>query len=706
MDLTVRLQALDGVWETCGAGRYGGIVPENFTASADRGPGTCSFDLKRDPGAIHPDLGAYTPAEVEVNGTLVWSGRVRETPTREGAERSISVQGQGWQFHLDDDVFQQSYVHTRLGDWKDMRSTPGAALSGAGLAGVAEMPAAGQVTTEGGVIYLGYPAGTYVTKAVGVVLDMGPDARAKHVTIDWGSSFNFATSQLHARGADAPSNIGWGYPAGDVWEDAFMLVNNGTSIFATSGASFAIPRRYVQIFHYINGTNGGDVWWTLKRVLIATDDTYHASNQSALTATQVIKDALGRGTKLLSTDQSKIAATTFQIPDYAPDGYRTPREHIDAVNAFHDYEVKVDEHRRLVFQPRPSIATLEVGDWSGADFDDASANSGEEIYNRVIVQAQDYLGQPVWVQRTANNVLPGTGYAPQVTNPSFDTNTTGWSITSSSGLVPAQTLQRDTVYYDTAPAALFASGPGGPPADLTSGAQIFTTITGTFDPGVTYTVKFKIFVSVGAGGEFSYPPRYEVFFGNPNVFLPDRTLMPWIAPDNLTWYPLEISWTPKESWSSAFFYVQAIATSHVRLDSFSVTAAGGNLIDKRKFRRTKILPVSAALSEAGAAQIADTWLKGHITTPLKGALKVTGPQAVRRVLGGEGVHPSLLLRETGQLIRLSHRADPDTGGQGRDGTIVGVTYNHEDQSAQVQIDNDRGSFEALLGRLAVLQGAS
>ena len=104
--LTIRVQTLDGRWETAGVDRFPGVLPESLRLTAnDAGPETCSFELRRRPGDVHPDLGGFTPCEVEVGGMLVWSGRVKETPTREGgANAGISVEGQGWQYHADDDV--------------------------------------------------------------------------------------------------------------------------------------------------------------------------------------------------------------------------------------------------------------------------------------------------------------------------------------------------------------------------------------------------------------------------------------------------------------------------------------------------------------------------------------------------------------------------------------------------------------------------
>ena len=138
------------------------------------------------------------------------------------------------------------------------------------------------------------------------------------------------------------------------------------------------------------------------------------------------------------------------------------------------------------------------------------------------------------------------------------------------------------------------------------------------------------------------------------------------------------------------------------LDDLVITTAKPTLVDRRGFRRTKVIQMSSAITATEGNQLADIFLQAHMTTPFKGAV-TAHPAAVRRVLGGQPVHPSQLLLHTQELLRLSHLTDPDTGGVGRDGTIAEVAYTHKDQKAQVTLDDKRGNFDALLARLAVVQ---
>jgi hypothetical protein len=60
-----------------------------------------------------------------------------------------------------------------------------------------------------------------------------------------------------------------------------------------------------------------------------------------------------------------------------------------------------------------------------------------------------------------------------------------------------------------------------------------------------------------------------------------------------------------------------------------------------------------------------------------------------------------MLAQTGELLRFNDLIDPDTGDLGRDGRIVEVTYNHDENSVVVTIDSSRTSFESLLERIGI-----
>jgi hypothetical protein len=130
----------------------------------------------------------------------------------------------------------------------------------------------------------------------------------------------------------------------------------------------------------------------------------------------------------------------------------------------------------------------------------------------------------------------------------------------------------------------------------------------------------------------------------------------------------------------------------------------GTIVDRQGGTAAKILDSGFALTTTFAQALGDTYLTAHRTSPLKGQSAVT-VNGVRRVQGGETVHPAHLLPLTGELLRLAHRTDPDTGAHSRTGTIAAVTYQHDQATASVDIDNTRSDFEALQARMGLVTPA-
>lgn len=446
----VRVQALDGAWETVGVDRLAGVWPENLELSSDQwGSKGCTFDLRRDPTASWPDLLAFTPIEVDIDGQLSWSGRVSETPSRDGTDRVMSVVGEGWQHHLDDDLVDRKWVVTALGGWRDLRGVPDALLG----VSAGKLPVAPQVDVGNGTIRIAWPAGTAVVQNTyaSVVLDLGPANLAKRIVVTADAGGFDQDTRLYVRGCASPSDPINGSPQ----TDAGILALGGLSTSTTFSGNLSSGYRYVYLIVFRNGVTttqaAVDSWCRIKDVQVFAETAYESGNASVLKASTVVSDVLDRGTPLLSTDRSGITATSFSLPEYAPDGPRTPREHIGAVNAFHGWMAKVDPDRRMVFQALPSRPKFTLGDWSAFELQDAAGSSGADIYNRVLVTGQDPAGQAVQVSRTAVQAF-GLPTIPQtdivVSNPSFETNTAGWSS--------GDPLTRTTTAgeFDSAPAGL------------------------------------------------------------------------------------------------------------------------------------------------------------------------------------------------------------------------------------------------------------
>ncbi len=529
VDHVYKVRRPDGLWVTLGAEEARGVVPEGPTMSADlQGPSSCSFTLRRPADVLWSELVAANQVQCDVDGVTVWGGRINSTPASgKGVGEQISVTAQGWRDHLGDDQRTWKWVTQNMAGWRDARSYVDADL---GL-----MVASPTVTTDKGALTIGWANGSnvkYNTYVAGV-FDMGPECGASHAGIEILFTNPRSSVKLWLCLVDSPN---WNHGS------RLNIINGaGTDTWAanswyTLGGSSSTTRRYVHVMLGYSGADGtwsvGDVLAKIRACRIARNNTLTPTTyQPTTTASQVVSDVLGEWgcTPLLSSPQ--ITRTQFVLPEFAPDGYRTPREIIEAVNAYHDWLWGVDALRRPYFRPRPTDPLFEVGSFSGGQFDDTSLGTLDRIYNKVIVE---YTGPD----------------------------------------------------------------------------------------GVTATV--------------------------------------------------------------------------TRTNSNTVLTRQG-------FTRTYRLAVQATLTADAAAQVGDVWLAKHADVPLAGSITVT-PGDIRTV-NGTPVHPSVLLTKTGERIRLTGQIDPVTGGIGRVGTIVGVTYNPLTESAQVQLDNDNQSLDAWLGRLAVIQGS-
>lgn len=685
-DVVIRFQTLDSTWEVGGSDRKAGIVPEHVKYSADEnGSLTASFDLRRDSGRFWPDLSAFTPVDIEVDGVLVWSGRIKETPTRETAGDSvINVQCEGWQYHLDDDLYEKDYVRTRMSDWQDARTflTTDLTVYVSGL----------YVNADNGKITIGNQDGNSwpTSRYVGIALDMGPAAQAKRIVVTGYRTGGTGASSFWARGASSPGN--WAAAANDA------ISNVGIASFSTNAGvptvlagTFPTASRYVTLFMYNGGATytsaspdgNGDVV-IITGIQVFTDTAYESGNTSTLVASTVVSDAL-KFAPLLSTDTSKIATTSFVIPDFGVRNPQTPRETQDAINSFHNYVRKVDVNRRLVFQPKPSVAVLAAGKASNIEIEDASANSGEQVYNSALITAIDASDIPLLVRVAASQVATSLSTraiaSPAPANPSADVDASNWS--SSFGSVT-----RSTTTFDTSPGAI--QSPAAEDVDLIG------VISGTFKAGTTYVITFSARTTVFGALTAMFGDRTSGDYATSN----DATLLA------NTWKAYTLAWTPRADTSSATLKVQmeTSTTTTLYVDSVSIAQGVAGLVDRRGFTRTKHLPLEFPATLGTMTQIGSIYLADHIRTPFKGSVVAHGYSAINITTTGEQVPIWVLPTYTTELLRLNNRIDPDTGGLGRDGRIAQVDVDVDAASATIQLDSTRNNFEAYLARLALVTG--
>lgn len=678
-DVVIRIQALSGVWETVGADRWLGVVPENVRFdSNDWGPNKCSFVLRRPPGRAFPDLATWAPVTVEVAGRLAWDGRIQETPTNDGTDPVISVQCEGWQYHLDDDVYAPMYIQTKMTGFVDYRTLPTADLS--------IFTTAWGVTVGDGAITLSGSNSITVAASneAAVLLDLGPGNGARTISVDALSSYNTNAFYLYIVGHDTSDVL-----AGVGREDwiAALLMNDASwgsaNNVVTRTATVTKPHRYITIGLWnpaFSGTLGAEHYFTIRGFRAFADPAYQSGGDSIMTSDVIVRDVLAHTAFL--TDTTGVSDGGFEVPEFAPGALQSHRELLSAANAYDNYDLRVALGRRVVYAPRPPAPIYEIGEWSGADFQDASA-SGDTIYNHVIVQGTGPDNAPLTVERTTAEALPDLPYAPPpapaptIPNPYFNVDASGWTIT-------AGTLTRTTT------AGQYHTGPGG--GVYTGSGDVYAAFTGTFKRGTTYVVTFQAMNTTGFG-------LITTLFGN--EVTGDRTVTPdFVVPGPFMTYA--VYWTPKATTSTATFRIRWPQAYALYFDTVQLYSSRATLADRFGFVRTTILPVGLGLTTYAGTRFADLFLASHRTVPFRGGLNVVGRGGVRQVFGGAAVHPAHI--QGGQLLRCSHRADPDTGGWGRTGRVATVAYDHDAISSAVSLDENRAGFEALVARMSIIQG--
>lgn len=377
----VRVKLLNGTWQVVGRGALRGVTPIVSSVQADEyGSARLEMTLRRDPSANWPDLQAFSDVDYLRDGMLAWSGRIRETPSRGNRDQwEIAASCEGWQAHLDDDVMRPCYVDTNQGSWRDYRDYLTADLTA--------YTAAWNVSNTDGGVAISLPNGTaVVNKAAGVMFDAGPGATIQRLafTVSHGAWGGTATMY---RSSGPTVALG----------DAAVNLRNIAA--AGSGAlvqtTLATPRRYVLVYILFNGTATDANWFRFDSVLAASSTAYESAGASALTADDVVLDALPKA-PLLDQSTSLISAGTFTLPSYAPGQFITPREALDAVNTYEGYRAMVDVQRRLVYSAYPTTPEIEVY----GELDDSSPTTVDDVTTRAVLETTDGASVAITADRT------------------------------------------------------------------------------------------------------------------------------------------------------------------------------------------------------------------------------------------------------------------------------------------------------------------
>lgn len=680
-------------FEQLGSGLLSGVWPENVQAQfGPFGLEQASWTLHRDPAREWPDMLPYTPFVLHDDGLLSGTGRLQETPTqRGGTDDRIDVVCEGWLAHLNDDAYRARYVNNDLNSWVNARALQ--------VNPAVWLPTF-QVDTGQGAVTIGTATGAALNTLGGIAIDAGPGRTWKKIAILWYGSGS-ANMDLRVAGGDTVGAL----------TETFTPDPTPIATIATGAVvTFATPRRFAYIYAAATGAVAAGAWVNIVNAIAFSESAFDSGGFSVLKASDVVSRAL-KFAPLLNQGTGEIAATSFNIPHF--DGpYATPREVIEAANAFHAYQVKVQDdpaggQPRLRFRAVPTVPTILARVGAGIEFSDASRNDGGDIYNRAVVNYTDAAGNEAQADRSTVDALAASARfdtlsAFQAPNPSFDVDvTTNWVTVDG-------TKVRDTGTFDTTPASMrMVSSVAG------AASQSATFVASSaLRPGKPYRFQFRArraAANVAAGTTLSAQLSITDSGGATRTVAMSPTLT--TASTTFTSVTGTVTFSQAEIDNiAAGFQVQIVSGGNTvsvdgwYVDSLYIFEALPTIPDRQGFIRTRILTTGARLTSAGANQIADIWLLTHQVSPLRGSLRVTGA-ALQDLQSGFGIPIGLLGSKVGDCILLTE-GDPDTSAQGRVGIIAGVTIDYAANTADIQIDSRADFLDALLARFSVFQAGS
>ena len=666
-DATVRLRVPGSGWRT--------IPAEGVSLSAnDWGPDGGGFTI---PAGIvaSAELAPFSPCEVEIDGATVWAGDLLDPAPGDGA---VQVRLRGAPYQLDDDPFERAWVHSRLADWKDLRSFPGAGLGRKGTS-------AGQVEVGDGAIVLSWPSGTDFVSGqsppVGAVLDLGPDSEVKRISIDYvrGSFYSTVGDMfLDVRNAGQ----------GGVWdtvdsEDAIYEDVTALQGMDTLTATFTDVRRYVAIILTYQGLGGTTTVDTTIQIVGARcyrKVAYESGGQSVLKDSDVAADCLAFAPRL-SQDVSLIEASTAPLSGYAPLEPKSGREHIEASSSITRPQNTVGADLRLRKRPWPIVPTISLAvDAVRPD----THGSGEGLYNRVVVTGQAPSGASLRVVRHSAVLIGATLIGTDeltISNPSFDTDTAGWTASGAGATITRQTVG---VFVHSASGGGYLAPSGG---FLAAGSAAQISLGGSPVTGRTYIAELWT-----RQPRSSLYPAHRILLGTPDnqgELYVDATY---------GWGLRYVVWVPKAGDTAPRLRIESMEggeTYNLGIDTIRLFRSETVLLDRQDLVRTRHVEVSGALLARDLAALGDVFLAEHATPPVAEQVEVRAGDATN-LATGEPLHPSRLLLAYGEVARLDGAIDLSTADRGRDARIANVTYDHDTETATVALDSDEGSFDALL----------
>ena len=151
-----------------------------------------------------------------------------------------------------------------------------------------------------------------------------------------------------------------------------------------------------------------------------------------------------------------------------------------------------------------------------------------------------------------------------------------------------------------------------------------------------------------------------------------------------------------------FVFGDGVSSYYGTVNALTMAYVAATLAEARGLRRTFNLTVPGVQTTTTLAAIGDAWLYDHLRAQFRGSITCTGPSSIRQHATGDPVHPSRLLLQAGEIVRLNDRIDPDTGQVGRDARIASVSYDHDAEAVTLELDNRRDNLQTLLNRLGTV----
>lgn len=616
----------------------------------------------------------------------VWSGKYARMPMTSGmGDDRVMVEASGIYDTLNDIALDRKYRIKDLGKFVDTRKIPRTYL-------LHYQHFDPQISDE--AIILPLPQGDTIinNRGCSVTLDMGPDpdnwVDTAYVKFKTPVTIGTASFAVYVRAHSLPSPI---LPGTGGYVDLSVTANpTGETYYTVGGNTGAPSRRYLSIFWWWGGgttTTGADHSIKIEEVWVYSDTTY-ADGAPGLLASTVVKDALTRGATLVSSDQSLVSTTAFQIPEFYTPAPMGSGEIIKSVNNYHDYLFALESFMvpRAIFRQRTRTPNwvVSVSD-PNVSIENPTRDDSSGIGSVVHVSYTDPFGQPAIA--TAASPSVGAQWADVASSVTFTDlaceTAAGWAGTNGSASAVGGGFSGNYV-------AIAADANGYV-------REMYKTTAGALVPGRAYRIGGK-----GSSSQPAYARQCQVLVtvneatGSGRV-IASKLIEDW---DNTAWRDWVIEFTPRRNVAHRIMFTSmaqaAASETSVRLDAMYFQQGPMTPQAIKKTPRELVREVRSKMTNAGAEQIGRLAFQAMQFTPFKGSVTISSPW-IESYLGGK--RPVGDIR-VGDVFLLDDDRNPDTGLYGRVAEVVEISI--ERGTARITLDSRADAIETLVERMNAL----